>query len=416
MSDTYTVIKGGLLIDGNGGKPVKNSVVLVKNDRIEAVSQGDGIEYPPEARVIDVSGKTVMPGLIDAHVHPIGAKSLDPLTWIITSNEVRAIRASLDAWRLIDSGFTTIRDCATPTSLHLKKAVEEGSIVGPRIFSCGRIITQTAGHGDVAHFLPAAWSYERGIARVADGVAECRKAAREQLREGADFIKMCTTGGIMSERDKPTHTQFSLEEIKALVEEAHAFGVMAASHAQGTPGIKNALLGGVDTIEHGIFLDDEVIEMMIKQGTYLIPTLAILKALIEGGTKAGVPQNSLDKAKSVFDVHRASFQKAFDAGVKVGLGTDYLSDPMSPMGKNAVELKYYVEAGRTPMEAIVSATKINGEVVGRSDDLGTLEKGKLADVIVVDGNPLEDISILCDKSNILHVYKGGKPVPRLNLD
>jgi imidazolonepropionase-like amidohydrolase len=171
----------------------------------------------------------------------------------------------------------------------------------------------------------------------------------------------------------------------------------------------------VDTIEHGIFLDDEVIEMMIKQGTYLIPTMAILKALIEGGTKAGVPQGSLDKAKSVFEVHRGSFVKAYDAGVKVGLGTDYLSDPMSPMGKNAVELKLYVEVGRTPMEAIVSATKINAEVVDMGDDLGTLEKGKLADVLVVDGNPLENISILCDKANILKVFKGGKAIPRLNL-
>jgi len=417
VADKFTMLKGGRLIDGNGGDPVEDSVLVIKNDRIDAVGkEGKVGEFPQDAEVIDVSGKTVMPGLMDMHVHPLGVKSLDPLSWIITSQELRAIRASVDAWRLIDSGFTTIRDCATPTSLHLKKAVEEGSIIGPRIFSCNKIITQTAGHGDVAHFLPAAWSYERGIARVADGVDECRKAAREQLREGADFIKMCTTGGVMSEKDKPTHTQFSLDEIKAMVEEAHAFGVKAASHAQGTPGIKNALLGGVDTIEHGIFLDDEVIEMMINQGTYLIPTLAIVKAIIEGGTEAGVPQGSLDKAKRVFEIHRASFKKAYDAGVKVGLGTDYLSDPMSPMGKNAVELKIYVEVGRTPMEAIVSATKINAEVVDMGDDLGTLDKGKLADLIVVDGNPLDDISILCDKANILNVFKGGKQIPRLNID
>jgi len=156
--------------------------------------------------------------------------------------------------------------------------------------------------------------------------------------------------------------------------------------------------------------------MMINQGTYLIPTLAIVKAIIEGGTEAGVPQGSLDKAKRVFEIHRASFKKAYDAGVKVGLGTDYLSDPMSPMGKNAVELKIYVEVGRTPMEAIVSATKINAEVVDMGDDLGTLDKGKLADLIVVDGNPLDDISILCDKANILNVFKGGKQIPRLNID
>ncbi|UCC38577.1 MAG: amidohydrolase family protein [Candidatus Aminicenantes bacterium] len=156
--------------------------------------------------------------------------------------------------------------------------------------------------------------------------------------------------------------------------------------------------------------------MMIKQGTYLIPTLAILKAIIEGGTKAGVPETSLEKAKAVYDVHRKSFEMAWKAGVKVGLGTDYLSDPMSPMGENAVELKLYVEAGRSPMEAIVAATKINSEVLGKEDELGTLEKGKLADLIVVNGDPLTDISILCDKSNIISVYKSGRKVPRLNLE
>ena len=219
----------------------------------------------------------------------------------------------------------------------------------------------------------------------------------------------------MSEKDLPTSCQFTLEEIKALVEEAHHVGAKSASHAQGAPGVKNALLAGVDTIEHGIYLDDELIEMMIKQGTYLVPTLAIVDAIIRGGLKAGVPEVSLNKARSIQKVHLKSFEKAFKAGVKIGSGTDYLSDPMSPMGENAAELELQVKAGRSPMDVIVSATKVNAEALGLGDKLGTLAQGKLADLIVVEGDPLKDITILRNRTNILSVYKQGTQVPRLNV-
>jgi len=218
----------------------------------------------------------------------------------------------------------------------------------------------------------------------------------------------------MSERSSPTSTQFTVEEIRAIVEEAQSAGVKTASHSQGTEGIKNALLGGVDTIEHGIYLDDEAIEMMIKQNTYLIPTFAIVEAIINGGTEFGVPEFSLNKARKVMEAHINSISKAWQAGVKIGLGTDYMSDPMSPMGKNAIELDIYVKAGRSPMDAIVSATKINSEALGIDGRLGTLEPDKLADVLVVNGDPLKDISVLRDKMNIVKVYKGGKAIPRLD--
>jgi imidazolonepropionase-like amidohydrolase len=254
-----------------------------------------------------------------------------------------------------------------------------------------------------------------GLGRVADGISEVRKAAREQIRAGADLLKIMTTGGVMSERDVSASCQFSIEEIKAFVEEAENVGLRTSTHAQGTRGIKNALVAGVKVIEHGFYLDDECLDIMIKNGHYLVPTLAIVQAIIEHGPKVGVLPNSIEKAKAAHEMHLESFKRAFKAGVICGLGTDYLTDPMTPMGANAVELEMYVNrAGLTPMETIVCATKNNAEVLDMTDQIGTLEPGKLADLIVVDGDPLQDISILRDRQNILMVYKGGREVPRLN--
>jgi imidazolonepropionase-like amidohydrolase len=414
MGNHTIVLVGGRLIDGKGGVPIDDSILVIEKNRIGAVGTREATAVPKGAEIIEVKGMTLMPGLIDAHVHLLGIKSMNPLTWVIEPPGLRGMRAVMDVWKLVDCGFTTIRDCANPNSLYLKRAIEEESIIGPRIVSCGAMITQTGGHGDVTHFLPIEWITNRGLGRVADGADECRKAAREQLREGADFIKLSSTGGVMSEKDLPTSSQYSFAEVKAIVEEAHNVGAKAASHAQGTAGIKNALKAGVDTIEHGFYLDDEAIEMMIKQGSFFTPTLSIVEAIITKGAKAGVPEGSLRKAKSVQEAQYRSFEKARKAGVKILSGTDYLSDPlMGPMGENAIELELMVKAGCSPMEAIVSATKTNAEGLGLGDQLGTIEAGKLADVIVVKGDPLIDISLLRDKENILHVYKNGIKMPRM---
>lgn len=415
MKEQIVALKGGRLIDGHGGTPVENVIVVIKGDRIAAVGKAEAVSIPPQAEVIDVTGKTVMPGLIDAHLHFLGIKSMNQVTWIIDPPHLRGMRAVMDAWRVVDAGFTTVRDCGSMLAIFLKRAIEEGSIVGPRIMAAGLAISQTAGHADW-HFVPQEWGKRLMLGRVADGVAEVRKAAREQLREGADFLKIMTTGGVMSEKDKPTASQFSLEEIRAFVQEAHNAGVKTATHAQGTQGIKNALLAGIDSIEHGFYLDDECIEMMLQQGTYLVPTFAVAEAIVTKGPEVGVLEASLEKARTVQKVQVEAFKRAFLAGVKCGLGTDYLSDPMSPMGENAVELAMYVEkVGLSPMEAIVCATRNNADLLGLADQLGTLEAGKLADLIVVDGDPLQDIAILCTRANISRVFKGGTPMPRLNL-
>jgi imidazolonepropionase-like amidohydrolase len=414
MKEQIVALKGGRLIDGNGGTPVENAIVVIKGDRIATVGKAEAVSIPPEAEVIDVTGKTVMPGLIDAHLHFLGIKSMNQVTWIIDPPHLRGMRAVMDAWRVVDAGFTTVRDCGGMLAIFLKQAIEEGSIVGPRIMAAGLAISQTAGHADW-HFVPQEWGERLMLGRVADGVAEVRKAAREQLREGADFLKIMTTGGVMSEKDKPTASQFSLEEIRAFVQEARNAGVKTATHAQGTQGIKNALLAGIDSIEHGFYLDDECIEMMLQQGTYLVPTFAIAEAIVTKGPEVGVLEASLEKARNVQKVQVKAFRRAFLAGVKCGLGTDYLSDPMSPMGENAVELAMYVKkVGLSPMEAIVCATRNNADLLGLADQLGTLEVGKLADLIVVDGDPLQDITVLCIRANISQVFKGGTPIPRLN--
>ena len=260
MDAQCTVLKGGRLIDGGGGAIVDNSAVVIKGERIEAAGAADTVKIPKGAEVVDTTGKTVMPGLMDAHLHLWGINRTNPLTLMIDPPEQRGMRSVMDVWKLLDSGYTTVRCCGNSNnmSIYLREAITEGSIIGPRILSCGAIITQTGGHGDTSHSLPIEWVNQRGVGRIADGADECRKAAREQLRAGADFIKLCSTGGVLSEKDLPTSCQYTIDEISAMVEEAHNVGAKVASHAQGTRGIKNALLAGVDTIEHGFYLDDEV--------------------------------------------------------------------------------------------------------------------------------------------------------------
>ena len=416
MSDKHVhpiVLTGGRLIDGTGNEPLARATIIIDGGRIVHAGPADQVEVPATAEMIDIAGKTVLPGLIDAHVHLFGITSLNQMTWVIDEPYVRTIRAGMDAWRCVNAGFTTVRDAGGMLAIYVKRAIEEGAIIGPRIVASGLVISQTAGHGDI-HFAPVEWNQRAQIARLADGVPEVRKAVREQLREGADMLKIFTTGGVMSEKDKPSACQYSMDEIRAFVEEARNAGVRTGTHAQGTQGIKNAVLAGVDNVDHGIYLDDEVIALMVERGTTLVPTLSVLEAIVRHGRKEGVLEASVRKAESVQEEHLASLRRALAAGVVCGLGTDYLSDPRSPMGANADELVMYVEkVGLSPMEAIVCATRNNATVLGLEDEIGTLEAGKQADLIVVDGDPLADISVLRDREKILAVYKGGKAVPRM---
>jgi len=308
VNDSYLILEGGELVDGNGGPPISNAVLVIKGDRIEAVGTSETIKIPKGAEIIDTSRKTIIPGLIDAHLHLIGIRDLNPRNWIAEPSELKAMRATMDTWKVIDCGFTTVRDCGNyPNGVLLKKAVAEGSIIGPRILSCGVGIYPTHwAHMDVLRSVPVDWIKERAIFfnGLADGVEECRKMVREQLREGADFIK--------------TFDMFTAEEIKAVVDEAHHAGVKAAVHvAHDLESAKRALKAQPDTIEHGSCLDDEAIEMMLKQGTYLIPTLAIDEAWERRASKKDMDEAMLIRIQSRYKLHREAFEKAWKAGVKI---------------------------------------------------------------------------------------------------
>ncbi|MBU2514247.1 amidohydrolase family protein [bacterium] len=411
-NDITTVFSGGILIDGNGQKPISDAIVIITGNIIAYAGKASTVEIPQNVTEIDITGNVIMPGLIDSHVHLQGLLTTDPKELIMVPPEVRAIRSTTDLLNLLDAGYTAVRDCGDLNAIYLKTAVSEGSIIGPRIFACGTMICQTAGHGDPFHSLPEEWVIQRGLVEIADGADQCRQAARKQLRRGADFIKICTTGGVLSERDAPAMSQYTIEEIRALTETAYAGGVMVSTHAQGATGIKNALKAGVDIIEHGSLADDEAIEMMVKQDTMLVPTLSLGRVLASLKPGSGVPALYIDKAKRVVEEKIKTFDKSWRSGIRIGCGSDFLSDPISPMGENAVELEHQVKSGRSTMDVIVSATKINSQILGAEDRIGTIEKGKLADLIIIDGNPLEDISILRNRSKIVRVYKNGKLMPR----
>ena len=402
----FIFLKGGKLIDGNGGVK-ENSGILIEDDKIVVVGNADDVEVPEDAEVVDVSGKTVMPGLIDAHMHLMGVKDLNLAGAAFEPKEIQMGRALNDLKKLIDCGFTSVRDVGSTNGVHIKRLIAEGEYEGPNIRTSNQVLSQTAGHGDF-HMLPIEL-VNGNIGRLCDGVDECMKAAREQFRAGADFIKICSSGGVLSEKDDPRSPQFTIDEIKAIVYEAEAVGSYVASHAQSTIGIKNALIAGVKTIEHGILIDDEGIDMMIERDAILVPTLSIVHRIVTEGSKYGVPEFGIKKAKHYYDIHIENTKKAYKAGVKIALGTDFVGCDPVEHGENGLELELYVnEIGYSPMDAIVSGTKLSAEAMGMGEVVGTIEANKQADILIVDGDPLEDISILTKTVNIQKVYVAGK--------
>ncbi|MEM0385384.1 MAG: amidohydrolase family protein [Nitrososphaeria archaeon] len=399
-----------MLLDGTGKEPLHDAFVVVSNGKIESISKN--VESSIE--IVDAGNYTVMPGLIDAHLHLAGHltdKFVEES--IVTPYEIHLIKALYDIQDLLAAGYTTIRDCGSLQGPYLKMAVESGLTKGPRIVTAGRVLTQTFGHGD-EHYFPVEIvklrsDYKLGFGGIlCDGVDECIKAARTAFREGADFIKICSTGGVMSQRDKPEDEQFTVDEIRAIVNEAKKVRSFVASHAQGAKGIKNALVAGVRTIEHGIYLDEEGAKMMIEQDAIMVPTLSIVHQLVSKGKEAGTPEWGLRKSLEVIETHVKNVKKAKSFGVKIATGTDFIGSPMLKFGANAMELQLLVEkCDFTPMDAIVAATKNGADACGILDKTGTLEVGKYADMIAVKGNPLEDVKLLQKKENIKFVMKGG---------
>ncbi|PSQ15798.1 amidohydrolase family protein [Halobacteriales archaeon QS_8_69_26] len=397
------------LLDGTGAGPIEDARLLVADGRVEDIGGQESLDVPDDAEHVTYPESTVIPGLIDAHLHLMGTRSMDPFDWIRTPPTQGAARATADLRDLVSAGFTAVRDVGSATGIGLRDAVDEEAIPGPRVYTSGKSISQTGGHGD-AHYLPHQWvreEDERGISSLADGPTEWRKEARKRIRDGTDLVKIMTTGGVLSEKDAPDQSQMTDAEIRAVVEEAHRVGIPVASHAQGSEGILNALENGVDTIEHGFWLTDEVIEAFHETGATFVPTLAIMHRICEHGDEHGVPEYGLEKARNAREAHFESVQKAYEADVPIALGTDFLGPELVPHGENVLEAELFVEeVGMSESEAIQAGTRVAARALG-AEDLGTLEPGNHADVAVVDGDPLDDIGALHE---VRTVYKGGSEV------
>ncbi|MDF1594787.1 MAG: amidohydrolase family protein [Acidimicrobiia bacterium] len=376
-----TLFRGGHLFDGES---LGLADVVVEGDRI--VDVGPGLDADSS---VDCAGKTILPGLFDTHVHLV-LSHINVWQILQTPFSYRYYEAMHNMAATVRAGITTVRD-AGGADLGMKEAVENGLIVGPRMHIALSMLSQTGGHGDgwlpsgaSADFLP---SYPGMPSTIVDGAEEMRKKVRELVRAGADVIKVATSGGVLSPRDEPTHAHFSLEELEMLVAEASAAGLWVMAHAQATDGIKNAIRAGIRSIDHGIYLDDEAIGMMLERGTFLVPTLVAPRGVtkaVEAG--AQIPEASIRKAEEVVEAHRDSFRRAVQAGVKIAMGTD---SGVTPHGDNLEELTLMVEGGMTPLAALTATTRTAAELMGMADQLGTVEAGKVADLVVVGGDPFE---------------------------
>ena len=399
-----TIIWCGTLIDCVSNEVQKEMTLVVEGGKIISVEKGYRQPTGTDV-VIDLKTKTVLPGLMDMHVHlefesrkggSIDQFTMNPADYAF--NSVVFSKTTLMA------GFTTVRDLGgSGVNISLRNAINSGKIIGPRIFTAGNSISGTGGHMDPTNGYCDELMGDPGTREgVANGVDDCRKAVRQQYKEGADLIKIASTGGVLSAAKDGSAPQFSEEEIKAIVQTAKDLGLSVACHAHGAEGMKRAIRAGVISIEHGTLMDDEVMALMKQFGTYYVPTLTAGKSVADSSKIPGYyPDIVVPKAQNIGPKMQATFGKAYKAGVKIAFGTDA---GVFKHGKNAIEFQYMVEAGMSPMEAIRSATVTTALLLGISDKLGTLQVGKIADIIAVDENPLLNIKTLM---NVRFVMKDG---------
>ena len=407
-----TAITGGQLVTGLGGDPIPNSTVVIVDDRIAAAGPADAVTIPADANTLDATGHTVLPGLIDCHVHST-YRARDVKQHLLNTPSYNILRSTQIIEETLACGITSAREMSGADA-GFRAAINEQLIPGPRLQISILMISQTGGHGDYwvpagMHIPKRAWLHSP----VADGPEEIRKLVRHVLMAGADFVKVCTSGGITSVTDSWDEPQYTVEEIRVAVEEAANKRKTVAVHAEGTSGIKRALEAKVHSIEHGWFIDEECVDRMIDQGTWWVPTIALVPLSVEHRkTNAQWSTQQLgDEAKkdneilSLFEKQRSLWRDAVRRGVKVAMGSDQSHRLMT--GNNLVELEYMVDwLGISPMEAIVCATGRAAECMQRPD-LGALELGRLADVVVVEGDPLSDIKLLQCRDKIKLIMKDG---------
>lgn len=408
-----SAIVGGTLIDGLGGDPIRSGVVVIEDGRIIAAGSEANTAIPAKAKRFDASGRTILPGFIDCHVHGT-YRARDMRQHLLNPPTYNVLR-SIDIFReTLACGITTARDMGGADA-GFRAAIEEGLIDGPRLLISLGMISQTGGHGD--YWVPADMRIQKRAwlpNTVADGVEEIRRVVRELLMRGADFIKICATGGITSVTDSWDEPQFTIEEIRTAVEEAAAKKRRVAVHAEGIDGIRNAVQAGIHSLEHGWFLDEQSVDKMIQMNTWWVPTLALvplsMKKRRDDKSWAGHQMGQEDvKDKQIYNLMQDQipiWQEAVRRGVKVAMGTDQSHRLL--VGENMVELEFMVNwLGMTPMEVIVASTSKAAECIERPE-LGALAAGKVADILVVDGDPLDDIRVLQERERLHLVMKAGK--------
>jgi imidazolonepropionase-like amidohydrolase len=403
-------IEAGLLIPGRG-EPVQDGVVVIDGDTITYA--GPGAAAPDTPGAVVTPAAVVLPGLWDCHGHFLGVRQLD-LTRLATEPiPLRAARCAGDLRAALDAGITTVREVGG-LGVYLAPAVQEGTLAGPSIYAAGAILSATGGHGDL-HSLPLAtmadFAHSGGELRLCDGPAECARAVREQLRRNAKVIKVCVSGGVMSELDHPIHQQFTASELAAIVEVAGMADRIVAAHGHGKPGIMAAIEAGVRTIEHGTYIDDECCAAMRENDVVLVPTRTIIEEILADGT---APPYAMAKLTAIADQHAAALALAHSSGVTIAMGTDIaLSGEGLPdsWGRNGRELPLLVAAGMTPLQAIEAATANGPLTLGPQAPLsGRLIPGHRADVITLDADPLADITVLADPGHVVGVWTAGRRV------
>ena len=397
-------IRAGRVIDGRGGAPLVNAIILIENERIVAV--GTGLSIPRDAQVIDLSRQSVLPGFIDCHTHVTGQPT-DFYEDLFRRSAIDVATTShVYARRTLEAGFTTIRDVGSPefTDIALRNAINRGDVPGPRMVAATLAIGATGGHADMSGFSP--YITMGGFSGIADGAAEIRKLIRLEVKRGADVIKLVAGAGVLSEEESVGAPQYTQEEMNVVVDEAAMWGRKVAAHAHGAEAIKRAIRAGVASVEHASLIDDEGIALAKAKGTYLVMDIYNDDYILAEYKKMGYPQKILDKEARIGRLQRENFRKAVQAGVKMAYGTDA---GVYPHGWNGKQFAKMVEWGMTPMQAIVAATTSAADLLGRADEVGSLQAGRYADIVAVDGDPLQNIALL---EKPAFVMKGGVVVKR----
>ena len=398
-------IEASVLIRGDGSA-VDNGAVIIDGGRI--VYAGPSAAAPPTPEAAVVSTPAVMPGMWDAHCHFFGIRRPNLEALATDAIMVRSMRATRDARRALRAGFTSVREVGG-LGVYLARAIAEGYIEGPEVYAAGAILSTTGGHGDI-HSLPEEWLHSGtriDELELCDGADECRKAVRRQLRKGARVIKVCASGGVLSEYDDPQHQQFSHEELIAIVDEATQAERVVAAHCHGKAGIMAAVRAGVTTIEHGTYLDREAATAMADSGAILVATRFVGAELLSQPPESGLAEFARRKLTETFRRGREAVQRALDAGVTIAVGTGVLTSD-DQWGRNGRELSLLVECGMSPDQAIVAATGVGPMTVGpQAAGSATLAEGMPADVIALTADPRRQIEILADENNVTHVWKGG---------